>query len=341
MARPNKPWYRASHDAWVCKIDGKQHTLAKGKKNKAEALKEFHRLMAGRGQEKPVASFPTKELCDRFLDHVHRHRKPLTYEWYKRHLKSFVAAHGAREASEVRPHHVATWADSHDWGPSNRRGAMTAVKAAFSWARKMGHIEADPIRDLERPSPVRRTKIMSHEQIDQAVDAVSERFALLLEFLRETGARPGEGAMVTAKDVDFEEGFVILEDHKTVGKIQEPRVIVLSDRALKILSEQAKEYPEGPLFRNNRGNPWTRNAMSLAFRRLRTKSGMGREATAQAIRHRFATDASKDHPNTMVAALLGHKSTAMADRVYIHLTDERKAMRDALKKTRPGKDEEP
>jgi integrase len=338
MARRSQPHYWKSRDAWYATIRGKQIRLATGKDAKQEAWAEFHRAITDAGLDKPGVAprIAVRTLCGLFLDHVKVDRKPRTYDWYRRHLKSFVAAHGERIAADVRPYHVADWAGSHGWGPSNRSGAITAVKAAFSWARKMGHLETDPVKDMSKPPPVRREKIISGEQSDRVLGGVSARFALLLEFLRESGARPGEGAALTAADVDWGRGVATLREHKTDGSTTKPRVIVLSARAREILQAQAGENPAGALFRNARGNPWSRNAMACAFRRLREKTGMGKEATAQAFRHRFATDAARQLPNTVVAALLGHKSTAMVDRVYTHIGDEVDTLKDALEKVRPG-----
>jgi integrase len=341
MARPHKPWYWAARQAWVVEIEGQRHTLAKGPKpeTRAAAVQEFHRLMAQRGQANPAAaSIAVKTLSGLFLDHIEADRKPKTYEWYRRHLKSFVAAHGDRQASSIRPHHVADWAGGHGWGPSTRRGAITAVKAAFAWGRKMGHLELDPIKDLDKPTPVRREKIISRAQAKAILGAVPARFGLFLEFLLECGARPGEAAALTKADVDLERGIAVLVEHKTERSTRKSRLIPLSARARQILTDQIGENPAGALFRNDKGNAWTRYAMACAFRRLRAKLGMGKEATAQAMRHRFATDAAKILPNTVVAAILGHKSTAMVDRVYTHIGDEVEVLVEAVDKVRPSGD---
>jgi hypothetical protein len=39
--RPQKPWYRASKDAWYVEINGRQVRLAKGKANQKAAWEEF------------------------------------------------------------------------------------------------------------------------------------------------------------------------------------------------------------------------------------------------------------------------------------------------------------
>ena len=46
MARIPKPWFREQTRSWYVKIDGVQHPLGRDKK---EADRQFHRLMAGEG----------------------------------------------------------------------------------------------------------------------------------------------------------------------------------------------------------------------------------------------------------------------------------------------------
>ncbi len=47
MRKPSKPWYRKFNDTWYVTIRGGQIPLAKGKANRAEAERMFHRLMTG------------------------------------------------------------------------------------------------------------------------------------------------------------------------------------------------------------------------------------------------------------------------------------------------------
>jgi integrase/recombinase XerC len=337
MGRPNRLWYRKSHDDWVTKLDGKPVTLAKGKKNQAEARKAFHALMAERSREKkkPTA-IRVDELCDRCLERIEAERKRSTFEYYHRFLRRFVQRYGALEATAIRPHHVIDWSTGYGWKDSTRRSGMTAIKAVYARARRLGLIDEDPIRDLELPPKSRRERIISDAQIEAARGATHDRFALLLEFLRESGCRPGEAARLTAVDVDRDASIAALAEHKTDAKTRKPRLIPLSARALEILTPLIVEHPDGPLFRNTRGNPWSRHGMSKAFGRIKKKTGMGREATSHAIRHRFATEAAKDHPIAVVSAILGHTNIATTMEYYVDLTKEKETLKRAINSIRPA-----
>jgi integrase len=110
---------------------------------------------------------------------------------------------------------------------------------------------------------------------------------------------------------------------KTTRKTGRLRTIYLTDHAKTIVDQLASKNPAGPIFRNARGVPWTRNALALAMRRVRTRLGMGSECTAESFRHEWVTDAKLEHPNSVVAELAGHSSTAMVDKHYGHLNERR------------------
>ena len=49
MARPSKPWFRASMGTWYVKIGGKQHSLGvRGRENRSAAVAAWHRLNSRR-----------------------------------------------------------------------------------------------------------------------------------------------------------------------------------------------------------------------------------------------------------------------------------------------------
>jgi integrase len=338
MPRRAKPWRRkGAGGAWYAQIGGVKERLAGPEVSFEEADAALHRLLADRGESRPVEERPigVKELCERFFLWTKDHRKPRTAEFYRERLKPFVAAHGAGPARDIKPHQVLDWANRPEWGRTTRHHAISVVQTAWRWAKKVGHLDANELGSIEKPPLAKRETIPSTKAVEAAIVSAYVPLGRLLDFLHETGARPGEAARITKGDVDFARGVVLLQEHKTDGSSGKPRAIVLSARALAMLRELAEEHPTGPLFRNTRGRPWTRRAMSYGMQVTRAKVGAGREMTCHSMRHRFATDACKTLPNGVVAALLGHATTRMVDSVYSHVGDEHEALRDAVGKVRP------
>jgi len=351
MARKSEgPWYWKERDAWYVKHRGRRVRLAKGKANKAEALKAFHRLMLGEGAATGAASDPTvADVCDLFLEECHRRveggeRSALTAEWYGRFLQSLCDQCGGVRAADLKPLHMTRWMARHgDWSRTTRHNAITAAKAAFRWAHRQGYILTNPIAVVEKPGADRREAVLTEGQFRTILaETPDEAFRDFLVALWETGARPSEVAKVSAAECRVGDGLWVFppKRHKTGGKTGRPRIVYLTAEASELTRRLVAKHPEGPLFRNLRGNAWTRNALALRFRRIRARHGFGPEAVAYAFRHRFVTDALRNGvPIATVSGLVGHVDTTMVSRTYSHLHRETEHFTEAIRKVRPKPDE--
>jgi site-specific recombinase XerD len=89
---------------------------------------------------------------------------------------------------------------------------------------------------------------------------------------------------------------------------------------MEIIRRLTKERPHGPIFLNNRGNPWTGFAVKIRFERLEKK--IGKRIKHYDLRRTYITDkivAGVD--SHVVAKLAGHVNTAMIDRHYSVVAD--------------------
>lgn len=175
---------------------------------------------------------------------------------------------------------------------------------------------------------------MDAGQVYRLFCAVKDQpFRDFLTALKETGMRPSEAMRLEAHMVDFEGGVIV-----TKGKGRD-RVVYLNEAALKLFRRLAKKWPTGPLLRNMRSKPWTRNATTLRFTRLRaiTPLGLaGTEVTAESFRHSFATDGlERGVPIATMAELMGHKSTTMIEKHYSKLRQRREHLAEAVRMVRP------
>jgi integrase len=291
-----------------------------------------------------------------YLDHAGRavargELEPVTLEGYQKYLLLADEAFGSVPVDRLRNHHVLAWAESRPgWGPTSRYNAITAVKAAFRWAKRVGHLEANPIVDCPRPTPNRREAIPTAEQTAAIVASGQDAaWRDLMTALVGTGCRPGEVFGLTAADVDLA-GATWTVENKTRRKTREPtRTVHLTPAMVELSRRLAERHPEGPIFRNSRGRPWTRNALACRFGRRRrgTVKGMngvavGAEGAAYALRHQYITDALEAGvPVATVAELVGHKDATMIMRIYNKLYQRHGHLRDAARLVRPGPDAGP
>jgi integrase/recombinase XerC len=112
-----------------------------------------------------------------------------------------------------------------------------------------------------------------------------------------------------------------MDKHKTAKKTGKPRRIFLNDHAAEIAARLAGDRPDGPIFLNSRGEPWTHNAVGLAMRRLRARAGLGKETVAYGFRHLFVTALLKRGESmALVSKLAGHENIRTTEG-YAHLDD--------------------
>lgn len=342
MARTAKePWFWEERGTWHVWIDGKRSgILARGKRGRKAAVQAFHRLMADReaARNKPPG-ITLKVLCELFTEHLEREKSPVHATTTRDRLRKFARHLGGNtNAPDVRPHHVTAWLASTSWGPTTRHGYITTLKSMFNWAKREGLLESNPLADMQKPTPKTREEIMDAGQVYRLLCAVKDQaFRDFLTALKETGMRPSEAMRLEAHMIDFDQGVIA-----TKGKGRD-RVVYLNDTALELLRRLAKKWPAGPLLRNLRGKPWTRNATALRFNRLRTITPLGLagpEVTAESFRHAFATDGlERGVPIATMAELLGHKSTKMIEKHYSKLRQRREHLAEAVRKVRPGEAE--
>ncbi len=338
MARPAKPWYRKSNDAWYVIHHGKQIRLAKGKANRKEAYREFLKLTE-RCDPGTASRSSSEAICSAFLEHARVHLKPNTVIGYERFVEPFAETVKDLDANSVLPKHVSSFLNAHiDWNKTTRYNAITAIKRAWAWAHEEGHITVNQLKPMKRPRPERREDIPDDGEMGRFVMAANPAFRQALIFMRETGCRPGEVYMMEKRHVDLENRevrFKIGED-KTSGKTNKPRVINLNDQALAMLRSLISQYPSGPLFRNTAGRPWTRYAVNCATIKARKKAGLEDGlAVAYAMRHQYITDAlAKGVPIAVIAEMTG-TSAEMIAKHYSHISEKKSLFMQAANLIRP------
>jgi len=367
--RQQKPWYRDGRGWYVC-VRNKQIPLGKHpdgappphKHKKTgewsappEIVTAFYALMAGGpGAIPPPEDLKVANVCDLFLAAVCPYETapkkqpkasdpqlPLkanttyevkTYWWYRKFLQSFCDLLGGIPALDIKPLHVTAWLDAHPKWTTGRRCAVICVKRAYNWAEGEGILNANPMKKVKKPSPVRRERVLTEEEWRQINATVrDQQFRDFLFALRESGARPGEVRRVTAANINFELGVWLLAHHKTRKKTGLPRVIYMTTPLAELCKRLVVKWPTGPIFRGPRGGkPLSRNGVRCRFRRLRAKLPHLKGVISYTVRHSYATDAlERGVPVATVAELMGHSDTKMLAQHYNHLSEKRKHLADA------------
>jgi integrase len=287
MAHQPKPFFRTGR-GWFVQLATKQIKLCDGPKNgetEKLAWAEFHKFMVDRtaNDNTPApknsansATLSVAEVFEKFLDWCKQHRSPRTYELAKKHIQSFcdhLKTATTLPVTGLRPFHVVEWADSKKtWGPNEKRNRVGNVTRALNWAEKLGHIDASPVRGVEKPGRTKRESKMTPADFATLLSHIAEGdpFRDLVLFSFEAGCRPQESRLIEARHLKPEHRRVEIPPKEAKGK-KRWRVIYLSDAAFTIVARLAEEHPTGPLFLNTDGNAWKAQAVVCRFQRLLVK----------------------------------------------------------------------
>jgi len=277
--------------------------------------------MADRGSEKGVgdSSRTLGWLADLWLDDVKDRVKPRTWASYRDHAQSMVDAIGKIPLSDLEPRHVALWLRGHPtWGKSTRNLATSVAKMITRWGvseSRLTGMTADPWATVKRP-PMQPRAAAKPIELSRLVEGIrSEAFREFVALAVETGCRPGELRTLEAARIDWQGRKAVV-----AGKRGE-RTVFLSPVAVAILRRWAKRYPDGPVMRNTRGEPWSERAVQDQFQRAGQRVGV--HVVPYHTRGIFASLALRRGVDAvLVAKLMGHTDVKMLMKHYCDVEDE-------------------
>ena len=211
---------------------------------------------------------------------------------------------------------------------------IRAIKAPFLWAHSEEYIERLPLRKLKPGKATARDIDITPDQWEKIIAKTRDpEFLDILWTLRLTGCRPQELRLVEKRHFDPKQNaWVFPVDESKCGNVtSQRRVVLLEGDALRITQERCLRYPEGPLFRNEDGNPWKRRPLAARFTRLAARVTF--PVTAYALRHAFATDKIIEGVDLVtIAALMGHRDLKMLQKHYQNVKNRPEHLRKTLRK---------
>lgn len=269
-----------------------------------------------------------------FLAHSAREHHKDSVAWYRIILNAFSAKHGMLRLNALGKQQVMAFVRGRYTNPTSQNRAIGAIKRAFNWAVEEEHISRNPIAHVRKPTSRVRNRVLSPAERTLMLNSIRDQpFADYFLALSLTGCRPSEVSKVTAALVQLDKGIWVLPEHKTAKRTGRPRIVYLSPEALDLTRRLVLKYPEGPIFRNRYGQPWSCNAVRLRFRTLRRRFPELKGVVAYTLRSTFATDALEAGvSDTAVAELLGHTNTDTLHKFYARLSHRVDHLRDAAAK---------
>jgi integrase len=223
--------------------------------------------------------------------------------------------------------------------PKSVNHAITTLRRAFNWAIETERLPAgtNPFARVKKLACDGRQRVATEEEYQALLrHCRNDAFRDVLVAMRHTSARPQDVYSLTWAMVDWDEKMWVLEKHKTsrAAKSPKPRVIGMGTEVEVVLRARLEKYGlTRHVFLNSDGNPWNKDSLGLAMRRLRKQAGIrpneqGEEFVLYTNRHTFLTKAGAD-PTISTFALTevaGHTDPRTTAR-YVHAA--RQAIADA------------
>lgn len=364
MPRGRKPQlnWTPSLNQYTTTIQGTIHKLGTDKEA-AERTFKWLMLKANLGEAANL-TVTFSDISDEWLDHVEKVYSPERYRICKARLTEFVRFVGEElRVQDLRPRHVEDWLKAKAAGklpynekarrkavpyqpkPGTERLYKAVVLACLNWAasRKVKLIPANPIKGL-LDLPVGGSRggdtVWPAEVYETVLKVANPAFATVVRILAWTGARPSTICKVQARHYLPELKVWDVEDlyRDRKSKRKYVRRIWLSPQVMELVERLNREYPEGPIFRNSKGEPWTPDTLGVYLYQLQHKFSETKKLAwpeglcLYGLRHTFATGFIREHPDKLeyLRELLGHKDLEMIRSHYGHLFDEHRAMHEVL-----------
>lgn len=330
MSREAQIWRWEARKSYYTTIGGKQYKLSPDRREANRLLKELKRSLS---VQTKAAAGSLAGLIDDVLDWVEKNRSVSTYDAYSYRCQSFLDHVGDIDISEVTPRLIHEWTNRASWGDGMRWTCIGTLKTVFNRGVRLGLIPSNPIQHVERPSPGKREHFITPEQHEKVLELVTDQaFKELLTVAWECGPRPQEILRVEARHLDIKGKRWVFPTSESKGK-KKIRVVNLTDAALEICRRRAKEFPEGKLFRNSDGTPWTPFAVNCRFERLKKPEKLGQKLCLYLYRHAWMTRMllAGNDPIT-VAAMGGHSDPSTLAKIYQHVLSDTTHVQRALAK---------
>ena len=307
--------YKRSNTWWVSyRADGRTVRRSTGYTDKAAATAEARRLerhQAGATAHKTALA----DALAAWRAAVAPSLAPSTVRGYDLHIR-----HLARLLGEVALSRLTRATVREYLGKRTTEGAhshtlhkeLVVLRQTLAHAQDAGQLPHDPGHYLPRwkANYRPRDRWLTRDEVAKLAAQLEPHRALWVWVAVYTGARYGELSRLTWADFDLERARVHIRGTKTA---QSDRHLPIPAALVELLRAQPEPHAGPVLVR------WDCSSSRESLLRAAERAGIPR-LTLHDLRRTYASWAVQaDLGSSKVAALLGHTSTQMVDRVYAHL----------------------
>lgn len=186
--------------------------------------------------------------------------------------------YGRLRVSDLKPLNVDQWLAAHSKWHGCRRTKVQALKRALNYGVGAGFLSRNPIKGYKTAKSGMRMTYLTPDQEKACYRFANPALTMALKVCIRIGARYGcEFAKLTAKHVHITSRGMEWRFSERESKTKRLRIIRIPNtestarEVIEIVKRQMQRYPTGPIFRNTKGDPWTRPSLGGAFTSLRKR----------------------------------------------------------------------
>lgn len=249
---------------------------------------------------------------------ISRKQSPATQKQYQRCYDQFAGFVG-KGLQDVAYNDLQAWAGALTGAENSRKVAISAIKALFTFAQKIGYIRVNPAVMIEAPKAKETLaeRILTEDEVLRMIhQTTKQRDNVLLRLLYASAGRISEIAGLTWADVrqNGDSGQVTLFGKG--GKTRAVKLSVATWRALEALRSGARD--DQPVFVSQKGGRLDETQIHRIVKAAAQRAGIVGNVSAHWLRHSHASHALDRGANiALVRDTLGHSSLSVTSR-YTH-----------------------
>lgn len=269
---------------------------------------------------------------------IERNLSPHTIKAYISDLKNFIERTGEDFCNftykNIRAYLMEVLNRKYSKTTVSRK--IAAIKTFYRFLYREKFVRINPAVNVKAPKKAKNLpEFLTDSEISLLMDQVKIhtpsgfRDRTIFEVLYATGMRNSELCGLNFENIDFEESEI-----KVLGKGGKERIVLISDRAKKFLSEYIEKTrpllasgveptSSSPVFININNYRILQRSIHRAIREAAKKAGLVKKVSPHTFRHTFATRLlEKGADLRIVQELLGHSSISNTQ-IYTHVSMER------------------
>ncbi|AJP49152.1 hypothetical protein PG1C_13360 [Rugosibacter aromaticivorans] len=217
---------------------------------------------------------------------------------------------------------------------TSQRRLMASLKRFYRWLLDQGRMQADPLRNIERPKPIQRfPKTLAERQVTDLLDApdintaIGLRDRAMLELLYATGLRVSELIGLRLFELSLNDNVV-----RVLGKGSKERLVPLGEVAADWLARYLAGargdllgvHVSDAIFITARGAGMTRQMFWVLIKKYALHAGIpSQRISPHVLRHAFATHLLNHGADLRVVQLLLGHADISTTQIYTHVARER------------------